>query len=240
ECHGLTFEDVKNAGSAAEFSPSELLTLGQQDLERSLLYLGRNPVTKEQASAVWKAIIKAYGDVSAIPDMVIQQLGWIAIGISPQDISNITLNEIDTIASLGKYHGLTLEQLSALAEQVLNSWSSKEPEDYTCFDLVALQHILCGFNRSAIDKIHPAAYSEASNTLGNLKNCPMDIMRGLAKLATSSAAFGSVESWTPVQVNAIGCVLSGLEPSSIASIPPRSLEYLAPETAQCIPPQLIK
>jgi len=49
-------------------------------------------------------------------------------------------------------------QLSALAEQVHNSWAAKEPEDYTCYDLVALQHILCGFNRTIIEKIHPSAY----------------------------------------------------------------------------------
>jgi hypothetical protein len=49
-------------------------------------------------------------------------------------------------------------QLSALAEQVYNSWAAKEPEDYTCYDLVALQHILCGFNRTIIEKIHPSAY----------------------------------------------------------------------------------
>jgi hypothetical protein len=51
-------------------------------------------------------------------------------------------------------------QLTALAEQVHNSWAAKEPEDYTFYDLVALQQILCGFNRTTIERIHPSAYRQ--------------------------------------------------------------------------------
>jgi hypothetical protein len=43
-----------------------------------------------------------------------------------------------------------------------------------------------------------------------------------------------------LQVNAIGCVLGGLDVSYIASIPAKSLEFLTPDSARCIPPQLIK
>jgi hypothetical protein len=43
-----------------------------------------------------------------------------------------------------------------------------------------------------------------------------------------------------VQVNAIGCVLGGLDAPSIASIPAKSLEQLTPDAARCIPPHLIK
>jgi len=43
-----------------------------------------------------------------------------------------------------------------------------------------------------------------------------------------------------LQVNAVGCVLGGLNASSIASIPAKSLEYLTPDVARCIPPHLIK
>jgi hypothetical protein len=53
---------------------------------------------------------------------------------------------------------MPVPQLAALAEQFHNSWAAKEPEDYTFYDLAALQHILCGFNRTTIEKIHPSAY----------------------------------------------------------------------------------
>jgi hypothetical protein len=54
---------------------------------------------------------QAYGDVSEIPDMCLQQLGWVASGIPPEDISNITLTEIDTIAAFGQFHNLSLMQV---------------------------------------------------------------------------------------------------------------------------------
>lgn len=53
---------------------------------------------------------------------------------------------------------MLVAQLTALAEQVHNSWAAKEPEDYTFYDLAALQQILCGFNRTVIERIHPSAY----------------------------------------------------------------------------------
>jgi hypothetical protein len=43
--------------------------------------------------------------------------------------------------------------------------------------------------------------SEASKTLGKLKYCPMEVLQGLATLATDTAAFGSTDVWTPSQVN---------------------------------------
>jgi hypothetical protein len=54
---------------------------------------------------------QAYGDVSEIPDKCLQQLGRVASGIPPEDISNITVTEIDTIAALGQFHNLSLTQV---------------------------------------------------------------------------------------------------------------------------------
>lgn len=55
---------------------------------------------------------QAYGDVDEIPNKCLQQLGWIASGIPPEDISNLTLTEIDTIAALGQFHNLSMTQVS--------------------------------------------------------------------------------------------------------------------------------
>jgi hypothetical protein len=55
---------------------------------------------------------QTYGDVGEIPNKCLQQLGWIASGIPPEDISNLTLTEIDTIAALGQFHNLSMTQVS--------------------------------------------------------------------------------------------------------------------------------
>jgi hypothetical protein len=54
---------------------------------------------------------QAYGDVSEIPDKCLQQLGWVASGIPPEDIRNLTLTEINTIAALGQFHNLSVTQV---------------------------------------------------------------------------------------------------------------------------------
>jgi len=64
---------------------------------------------------------QAYGDVSEIPNERLQQLGWIASGIPPEDISNITLTEIDTIAALGQFHSLSMSQVSICSKMLSNT-----------------------------------------------------------------------------------------------------------------------
>lgn len=58
QCYGLTYEDVKAAGTGAAFSPMELLTLKKEDLEQGLVYLGKDILSAEQASILWKALVK--------------------------------------------------------------------------------------------------------------------------------------------------------------------------------------
>jgi hypothetical protein len=58
ECYALTYQDVTKAGAGVKFSPAELLTLQQEDLEQSLVYLGKEPLSEEQASSIWKALVK--------------------------------------------------------------------------------------------------------------------------------------------------------------------------------------
>jgi hypothetical protein len=64
---------------------------------------------------------QAYGDVSEIPNEHLQQLGWIASGIPPEDISNLTLTEIDTIAALGQFHNLSTSQVSICSKMLSNT-----------------------------------------------------------------------------------------------------------------------
>jgi hypothetical protein len=42
--------------------------------------------------------------------------------------------------------------------------------------------------------------SKAATILGGLKFCPMEILQGLATLATDSTGFGNTALWTPAQV----------------------------------------
>jgi hypothetical protein len=50
------------------------------------------------------------------------------------------------------------------------------------------------------DCITYSSGSKAAKTLGGLKYCPMEILQGLATLATNSEAFGNTALWTPIQV----------------------------------------
>lgn len=47
-----------------------------------------------------------------IPETNLRELGWIMKAISPRDIQNLTLAEIDTISAFGRYHNLSQEQVN--------------------------------------------------------------------------------------------------------------------------------
>ncbi|KPJ09236.1 hypothetical protein RR48_15377 [Papilio machaon] len=107
------------------------------------------------------------------------------------------------IQHFGLDYNLSDEQLSAIADRVRKDFASKEPEDYTVYDLKALRNILCGFNASDIRKIHPSAYKEASYEIGQLK-CKTDVMKAFASLAIHKKAYGPAENWTDSTIKIIG------------------------------------
>ncbi|XP_034238313.1 uncharacterized protein LOC117643493 [Thrips palmi] len=169
-----------------------------------------------------------------IPDETIRLLGWVAAGIPPDHLANLSLSEIDTVATLGAFHNLSTEQvgkvfslaaakrdrmlrcskwqLSTLAESVRMQWSAKEPEDLSHLDLAALNHILCGFNASDIGRIHADAYKEAASSLSLLR-CPG--MPGAVPLP------GAGDGSTPGVV-----MVPGVDPGG-GTLPVRALALLA-------------
>uniref|UniRef100_A0A2A4JBV2 Uncharacterized protein n=1 Tax=Heliothis virescens TaxID=7102 RepID=A0A2A4JBV2_HELVI len=174
-----------------------------------------------EAEFVWKSIIKYYDGIGNIPDEKLGILHWITIAITPEDYQNMTLSDIDVVQNFGLNYNLNGEQLSALATRVLEDFASKEPEDYTYYDLIAIRQILCAFNRSVIARIHPSSYREASMQIGRLENCSPEAMSGFAMLAVEELAFGPIEGWTGETVNIVGKVADYLPKEYLNKIKPQ-------------------
>nr|XP_024219012.1 uncharacterized protein LOC112211470 isoform X2 [Halyomorpha halys] len=237
----ITCEDVKGKGSGSVFSVEELKSLSLLDedgIKECIIILGKEPLTKEQSSTVWSALIDIYKSVDDIPQDSLQHLGWIANGIRQEHFYNLSLTEVDTIAAFGKLSWLNQEQLQNLNAAVFEQWSSKEIEDLSSYDLMNLRQILCAFNESEILKIHPDAYKDAAQELATLTNCTKEVIAGLAELATSPLAFGNPKNWTSLHIATIGCIMGGLP--SVKVIPPSAMEGLTKSTLACLPPSVLQ
>ncbi|BES97199.1 Hypothetical protein NTJ_10013 [Nesidiocoris tenuis] len=232
----LTCADVEEKGSGAAFRAEELAgltSLEQEDLKKCTVLLGKERLSPNQSLAIWSAFIEVYGNAENIPEHELQQMGWIKNGIPPSHFANLTLSDIDTVASFGRCKELSSAQMENLRDAISEQWLGKGLEDFTSYDLAALRQILCSYNSTLIHIIHPDAYKDAAPELATISNCSQDVVRELAALATDERAFGSPRGWTSVQVGSVGCILAGLQ--SIADIPAEAFEGLTANIVECLP-----
>ncbi|KAL5243533.1 hypothetical protein ACI65C_010943 [Semiaphis heraclei] len=210
----------------------------QSQIKMCLVVLGKDPLETEIAELLWRDLVKVYTTADDIPEDELQLLGWISKGIPAPDFMNLSLTDIETIASFGKWRNYSKEQVMSLKQAIEDQWSYKSPSDFSSYDLAALGHVLCVFNKSHIAAIKPIAYKAAAADLSNLVNCPQEITREFALLATSRDAFGDPSGWTAIQIALIGCVIAGLD--SVRDIQPDAFEGLAASSVQCLPNNLLQ
>ncbi|KOB79312.1 Cellular retinaldehyde binding protein [Operophtera brumata] len=182
----------------------ELQTIPPKEMVECLAHLSKEPLAPQEADFIWQSIVTTYAGVGNIPEKVLMILHYVTVAVKPEDYANMTLSNIEVIENFGLDYNLEQAQMSAIAERVREDFAGKEPEDYTYYDLVAMKQILCQFNRSEIERIHPSAYREAASTLGKLNNCGTEAMAGFATLAVQKSAFGPPNGWTLSTVDLLG------------------------------------
>lgn len=202
----LKCNDILEAPENKKWTIDVLQTAVPKEIIECLAHLGKEMLETAEADYIWKTIVKYYDGASNIPPEKLMQLHWVTVAVQPEDIYNITFNSIDVIENFGLNYNLSIQQLNAIAERVREDWGGKEPEDYSSYDLIALRQILCAFNRSEIERIHPEAYKEAAIVLGKLKNCNSEVLQGLAILAIQKNAFGPPNTWDKAKKEALGVV----------------------------------
>ncbi|XP_025207387.1 otoancorin-like [Melanaphis sacchari] len=230
---------MKNNDKLSKEDVDNLISIdNQSQIKMCLVVLGKEPLETGIAELLWRDLVKVYTTADDIPEDELQLLGWISIGIPAQDFMNLSLTDIDTIASFGKWRNYSKEQLMALKQAIEDQWSYKGPSDLSSYDLTALGQVLCVFNKSYIAAIKPMAYKAAAADLSNLVNCPREIVKEFALLAISKDAFGDPSGWTAIQIALIGCVIAGLD--SVRDIQPDAFEGLSASNMQCLPNDVLQ
>ncbi|XP_044733273.1 uncharacterized protein LOC123295877 [Chrysoperla carnea] len=223
--YGIKCDDVKNTdGGAGSMSAETLSSMSASEVDTCLVELGKDRLQPDQGKILWSLFLKNYDSISDIPVEKLRTVGWVSIGISVSDIRNLTFDDSDIIQAFGIYHALNAEQLSALAEQYFE-YTNKTPEDITYYDLIFLRQIICAFNKTDIEHIHPEEYKEAAGILGTLKDCPIEVLQGLANLAIHDDAFGPPSEWSMGEVKLIGAVVQGLSNEQRRLLPQEAQQF---------------
>lgn len=208
--YALTCNEILNLPPDKKLSLSELQSIQPKDIIDCLAFLGKEEMAKPEAEFIWHSLIRFYNGISNIPENILEILHWVTPAVTPTEYSNMTLSNIDVIQNFGLNYNLDMDQLSAIADRVREDFAGKEPEDFTYYDLSSLRQILCAFNRSEIERIHPSAYRDAARIIGKLENCNPEVMMGFASLAVQETAFGLPSKWTEVVKQALGKVVDFL------------------------------
>lgn len=153
----ITCEDLKN-NDGTNFTQDELKTIDKNELPNCLATIGITQLNIEKSQNLWNLLKNIFGGAESVPKECLKQMGWSLAGIPAEDYSNITIDTIDIVEKFGEYHGLTREQMMAVADRVRVDFADKTPEDYSQYDLMALNNILCYFKRKEIDRIHEDAF----------------------------------------------------------------------------------
>lgn len=204
--YSLTCDEIWEMPSDKKLTLQELQTVQPKDIVQCLAHLGKHELETTEADFIWRSLITFYDGIPNIPDNVLMLLHWVTPAISPEEYQNITFSNIDVIQNFGLNYNLNEVQLQAIADRVREDFAGKEPEDYTYYDLTALRQILCVFNRSEIEKIHPSVYRETALLIGKLERCGSEAMVGFATLAVQAQAFGSPDTWAEGTLDVLGLV----------------------------------
>ncbi|CAG5007111.1 unnamed protein product [Parnassius apollo] len=199
--HNITCEEIVASGK--KLSLKELQSTDISQIINCLLHIGSEEMPRDESDFIWQSIVKNFRGVSNVPEEVLKVLHWVTPAITAAEYANLTLSNIEVIENFGLDYNLSNDQLTAIAERVREDFADKEPEDYTFYDLTALRNILCAFNRSEIERIHPSAYKEASQNIGKLK-CKPEVMKAFATLAVQKDAFGPPDKWNDAIVRVVG------------------------------------
>ncbi|KAL6113010.1 uncharacterized protein ACO6RY_11391 [Pungitius sinensis] len=229
--------EILHTTSPSAWTPNSLLSMSSAAFSNCLELMGHDPfLVFYQRSQVLQKIKKIHGPVSSFSQSVISQLGGLAIGLSPEELSSLRLAERSSVAALGAVTAWSNKQLSALFAAVLNS-TQQSPSQLDSSTLVAMGHIVCGAKSTEMSYFNALEFSKAVLWLGQLRlSCSEDQLLALVELLTHRLAFGPMSSWGTSVFIEIGVLAAGLPDMAMSALVSEQIEGLTPAAVSMIPP----
>ncbi|KAG2470764.1 CTSL2 protein, partial [Polypterus senegalus] len=214
-----------------------LKSMSTDDFINCLETFGQDPhFQPENLSQLLLRVKQIFGPAASLPSKTIKFLGLIATGFTENELMQLDLSDLTTVATLGKIEIWSSQQLSALYTAYLNS-SKQTSGSFDVSVLVALGYIICGSKVSDISVMNPVEFSKAVLWIGKLKlSCSENQLEEMAKLLMHSLAFGPASNWHGDTFLEIGTIAAGLPDFVLSSLVKEQIESLTPLAISSIPP----
>ncbi|XP_060575682.1 uncharacterized protein LOC132733103 [Ruditapes philippinarum] len=167
-------------------------------------------------------------------------LGVVALSFSETDLSCLPLADNGLVTSLGILREWNSTELSALATRYMGVKSLSNLATVTSEDITMLGSILCGFTASQLGTLPAAEIGKSGAHIGELKECAIDQLSQLVKLATHVDAYGPVSTLEASAIEELGYLIAGLSGIQIKELSFEAIEGLDSDVIPVIPKDVLK
>ena len=156
----------------------------------------------------------------------LKMLGRIVLGLTPEDLEKLKIDNVDVLAALGKWKGWKKDQLAKLRPKIREFLlKQNDPEIY--MSLGYLAEIL---KPNDIKHLSKKAFELSVKLLGANDDWSQHQLDALAE--KTKKVWGSSDNWEKSQVSEIGKVVRGLKPSDLSKLQNSVVDAIKPETIE--------
>ncbi|XP_029987067.1 stereocilin [Sphaeramia orbicularis] len=229
---------ILHTTAPSAWTPNSLTSMSASAFSNCLELMGQDQfMASYQRSQVLNKVKQMYGPVSSFSQLLISQLGALAVEMTSAELSSLRLTQRRAIAALGAIPSLNVRQLEALFAAMLNS-TKQIPSQIDASTFEALGYIVCGAKVTEMSSFNAVEFSKAMLWLGRLDlKCTEDQMLALVGLLSHSLAFGPISSWGTDVFIEIGILAAGLPDIAMSALVKEQIEGISPLAISKIVPE---
>ncbi|KAF7664414.1 hypothetical protein LDENG_00177850 [Lucifuga dentata] len=229
--------EILHTTSPSVWTISSLTEMSSSAFSDCLELIGKDPfLGTYQRTVLLNKAKEVYGPVSSFSQSVISQLGVLATQLSTEELDNLPLMELSSIAAMGAITDWSSKQLTTLYSNVI-VFTDRTASQLDSSTLVAMGNIVCGAQPTEMNVFNAVEFSKAALWLGQLKlPCTEEQLLALVRLLSHSLAFGQISSWGSEVFIEIGSLAAGLPDMAMSALVKEQIEGIAPLAISMIPP----
>ncbi|XP_046574191.1 stereocilin-like [Haliotis rubra] len=183
---------------------------------------------KHQLTALLVKAQDVYGPPNTWSVEIIRQAGSILAALTPAELSQIKLFTLDAIASAGKHHLFSQQQLKAGFYRWLNNSKANDISRVSAAEMSSLGHFICALEPSEILLFSSSAIRGALNVIGGVRSCDINQLQAFAA-KTIEIYGGNVGSWNEPVISDMGIVIGGLKANQIRMLTAKQIAVINTE-----------
>ncbi|KAL9955239.1 hypothetical protein ACROYT_G036532 [Oculina patagonica] len=223
-----TGQKLRQLGSLVKgLDISDIKKLGKEAFEEAVgvwgKYLDVDMETLEALAEKAKEHL-TNGDISKLTAQLAKRLGRVVLGLTPDDLEKLKLDNIDIIAALGKWKDWSKDQLERLKPKVREFLKQVKDDDA----FMSLGQLALSLTKEDIERMSQTAFRLALKQLSEIEGWSSEQLKAIIARAKTVWA-QAVNEWGKDQVSELGKILKALSTADIPKLQAKVVDVIPPE-----------